>query len=152
MVPGHVPLVAGFGFRSLEDRTMIRIAISLVLFIVNMNLYLLALKTKHIFFISQELSLIHLRVWFSCSNLFLLIMVILAINSGLKELHKKELVLISCITLSVVQLIMALNNLLVLTCPYFYMWTFDLITLLAVFLIFNHLNQHSNERRNCTRS
>ncbi len=129
---------------------MLGIGASVIVYILNMNLYIFTLKTGHLFLTKYHPDIDNLREWFGLSNIFLLTCIYLALKN-LNELHKKELVYLAIVVLCAGQLVMVLNAAIIIHNPYFYMAVFDVTTLLSIFIIYiyylNHYQYGTNNRQ-----
>jgi hypothetical protein len=118
----------------------------LILSVVNMNFYLYALGTGHIF--GTHLQLKDIKIWFGISSIVLLGNVLYSLWHVFKknpiDLFQKEFTINSIVFLMVASFVIILNYLTLITQPYTLMASFDFCFLLTTFIVF--INFSTNGR------
>lgn len=126
---------------------MLRSWIAILVYLVGMVIYLLGMKTGHFWPVPGKLEPHIPKVIYGCLQLWLtgnILISAFVIVKGKADDYQIEPTLIGLFCLTVMQILMILNNLMLITNVYFLAGCFVAASLLAIYFIFIHLNKYHN--------
>lgn len=112
--------------------------LSIIVFILSINFYLIALTTTRIPLYSHTFILPELRIWVGCTISFLVLSMLTVLLSGLTDTFSYSCFIVGLVCILAIQLIMVLNNMVIIKSPYPLMAAFDIATLITIFILYSY--------------